>query len=392
MLAEYTHIVIDEVHERDRYTEFLMIRLRDLLPLRPELRLVLMSATLQTETLMSYFSNCDDPYYRRYPPVMLSIEGRTFPVQEFYLEHVLELTNHIDLAAFPDDDNNKGCATSGPPMSMDQLDAELSRLLMSNGASTITNANTPSSSTKVLFGDSDIVVRCAMCGKIFADPAELGEHVASCTGIPGDDGAIFPDDQEGTVIRLSIDSPPDVEGEAISDYTVSNEDFKDYEEYEEYDVEGTQDVADYQFQDLAEIPFTGPLEDTTVEKWDGEGMFHANVEQEPELTADQEKYLNLYQSMHDDEQIDTDLLLELLHYIHKSSYGEGAILVFLPGWQEISECSLLLKTTPPFSNSSKFSILPLHSGIPSSDQRKVLRRPPAGVRKIVLSTNIAGTL
>ena len=28
MLAEYTHIIIDEVHERDKYTEFLLIRLR----------------------------------------------------------------------------------------------------------------------------------------------------------------------------------------------------------------------------------------------------------------------------------------------------------------------------------------------------------------------------
>ena len=56
MLSEYTHIVIDEVHERDKYTEFLLIRLRDLLPLRPDLRLVLMSATLQTEVLMNYFA------------------------------------------------------------------------------------------------------------------------------------------------------------------------------------------------------------------------------------------------------------------------------------------------------------------------------------------------
>ena len=93
MLSEYTHIIIDEVHERDKYTEFLLIRLRDLLPLRPDLRLVLMSATLQTEVLMNYFApsntisgvnnNCD--FYLNHPPVMLSIEGRTFPVQEFFV-------------------------------------------------------------------------------------------------------------------------------------------------------------------------------------------------------------------------------------------------------------------------------------------------------------------
>ena len=93
MLSEYTHIIIDEVHERDKYTEFLLIRLRDLLPLRSDLRLVLMSATLQTEVLMNYFSpssyaaNNDNHYdfYIAHPPVMLNIEGRTFPVQEFFV-------------------------------------------------------------------------------------------------------------------------------------------------------------------------------------------------------------------------------------------------------------------------------------------------------------------
>lgn len=94
MLSEYTHIVIDEVHERDKYTEFLLIRLRDLLPLRPDLRLVLMSATLQTEVLMNYFAPSlengnntlsNNDFYLAHPPVMLSIEGRTFPVQEFFV-------------------------------------------------------------------------------------------------------------------------------------------------------------------------------------------------------------------------------------------------------------------------------------------------------------------
>lgn len=104
MLSEYTHIIIDEVHERDKYTEFLLIRLRDLLPLRPDLRLVLMSATLQTEVLMNYFApNLENSssaannfdFYLNHPPIMLSIEGRTFPVQEFFVSsfHHSQCTN-----------------------------------------------------------------------------------------------------------------------------------------------------------------------------------------------------------------------------------------------------------------------------------------------------------
>lgn len=54
-LAGVTHVVVDEVHERDRNSDFALILLRDLLARRPDLRVVLMSATPQ----ISLFSGCD---------------------------------------------------------------------------------------------------------------------------------------------------------------------------------------------------------------------------------------------------------------------------------------------------------------------------------------------
>lgn len=54
VLAGVTHIVLDEVHERDRNSDMALIVLRDLLPQRPDLRVVLMSATVQTQV----FSQC----------------------------------------------------------------------------------------------------------------------------------------------------------------------------------------------------------------------------------------------------------------------------------------------------------------------------------------------
>ena len=50
-----------------------------------------------------------------------------------------------------------------------------------------------------------------------------------------------------------------------------------------------------------------------------------------------------------------------------------------------------LESTAPFSDQSKYSVLPLHSGIPSKEQRFVFQRPRPGVRKVVLATNIAET-
>jgi hypothetical protein len=379
MLTEYTHIIIDEVHERDKYTEFLLIRLRDLLPIRPDLRLVMMSATLQTEMLMNYFTASPDPYYKRNPPVMLSIEGRTFPVQEFFLEHVLELTNYIDIDTM--DEAGDG---EVPPMSMDQLDTALARLMVNAGGG---------GSSYLLARESDVQVKCALCGQGFRDPIQLGEHIAGCIRLDGyNDGGDVLTTSEGIQVQSEAFSTPGMYkylDEAESDDTISNN--QDFQDYEDYDVDEAQEAVNFQFQDVFAYQSAQDVEEATSSKWDGVGEFQTDVEQEVELSAKQEKYLKHYQTIHDDDQIDTTLLLEVLHYINKSSFGEGAVLVFLPGWQEISEVNLLLESTPPFNNRSKFLILPLHSGIPSVDQRKVLRRPPQGVRKIVLSTNIAET-
>ena len=53
-----THVVVDEVHERDKFADFLLIQLSDLLPLHPNLRLILMSATLHIDLFSSYFEGC----------------------------------------------------------------------------------------------------------------------------------------------------------------------------------------------------------------------------------------------------------------------------------------------------------------------------------------------
>jgi len=83
-LASVSHVFVDEVHERDINTDFLLIILKDLLKRRKNLKLVLMSATLNADTFAAYFKGC--------PTV--SIPGRTFPVNENRLEDVLALTGY----------------------------------------------------------------------------------------------------------------------------------------------------------------------------------------------------------------------------------------------------------------------------------------------------------
>jgi HrpA-like RNA helicase len=57
-LATVTHIVVDEVHERNCFSDFLLIALRDSLAKFRSLRLVLMSATVDTHIFTKYFNNC----------------------------------------------------------------------------------------------------------------------------------------------------------------------------------------------------------------------------------------------------------------------------------------------------------------------------------------------
>jgi ATP-dependent RNA helicase DHX57 len=84
-LAQVSHIIIDEVHERGAESDFLLVLLRDLLPKRPDLKVVLMSATIDATTISSYFDNCP----------ILEVPGRTFPVTDHYLEDVLAETGYI---------------------------------------------------------------------------------------------------------------------------------------------------------------------------------------------------------------------------------------------------------------------------------------------------------
>ncbi|KAK9538545.1 hypothetical protein VZT92_003708 [Zoarces viviparus] len=86
---------------------------------------------------------------------------------------------------------------------------------------------------------------------------------------------------------------------------------------------------------------------------------------------------------------DADLVADVIEHIDRC--GEpGAVLCFLPGWQDIKAVQEKLEGRPHFSSGSQM-ILPLHSSLSVSDQQAVFQRPQVGQRKIVLATNIAET-
>ncbi|XP_020637590.3 ATP-dependent DNA/RNA helicase DHX36 [Pogona vitticeps] len=91
----------------------------------------------------------------------------------------------------------------------------------------------------------------------------------------------------------------------------------------------------------------------------------------------------------DDDKIDLNLIAALIKYIALEE-EDGAILVFLPGWDNISTLHDLLISQVMFK-SDRFLIIPLHSLMPTVNQTQVFKKTPPGVRKIVIATNIAET-
>lgn len=229
-LTGVSHLLVDEIHERGMNEDFLIIILRDLLPRRPDLRLILMSATINADLFSKYFGDAPT----------IHIPGLTFPVSELFLEDVLEKTHY--------------CIQSGPDNSQYQGNSRRRRRQQESKPDPITE----------LFEEAD------------------------------------------------IDSL-----------------------YKSYNATTRK----------------------SLEAWSGL-------------------------------QLDLGLVESTIEYICRHE-GDGAILVFVTGWDDISKLLDKVKANSFLRDPSKFLILPLHGSMPTTNQREIFDRPPLNTRKIVLATNIA---
>jgi ATP-dependent helicase HrpA len=74
LLMQYDTIIIDEAHERSLNIDFLLGYLRELLPRRPDLKIIITSATIDPERFSRHFNNAP----------IIEVSGRTYPVEVRY--------------------------------------------------------------------------------------------------------------------------------------------------------------------------------------------------------------------------------------------------------------------------------------------------------------------
>ena len=117
-LRRYDTLIIDEAHERSLTIDFLLGYLVRLLPRRPDLKVIITSATIDPQRFAAHFAAAGEP-----APIV-EVSGRTFPVEVRYRPLADEPTDDDEVGAEPGDAREPRDQTEGVIAAVRELTAE----------------------------------------------------------------------------------------------------------------------------------------------------------------------------------------------------------------------------------------------------------------------------
>ncbi|GAB0205463.1 3'-5' RNA helicase YTHDC2 [Grus japonensis] len=387
-LSTVTHVIVDEVHERDRFSDFLLIKLRDVLQKQVNLKLVISSAALDANLFIRYFGSC---------PV-IHIQGRPFEVKEMFLEDILRSTGYTNkemvkykkekqreekqqstLTEWCSAQENNSKLESQRQRSAPSAAEEYN--LLDDGGDTVFNQLTEKDANCLepwLIKEMDSCLSDIWLHKDIDSFAQvfhliLTENVSvdyrhsetSATALMIASGRGFLSQVEQLISMGASIHCKSSNGWMALDWA------KRF---------GQTEVVDLLESYSASVEF-GNLDESSLVQTSGS-----------DLSAEDRELLKAYHHSFDDEKVDLDLIMHLLYNICHSC-DAGAILIFLPGYDEIVSLRdrILFDDKRFADNAHRYQVFMLHSNMQTLDQKKVLKSPPSGIRKIILSTNIAET-
>lgn len=328
-----THVIVDEIHERDKFTDFLMIILRESVKKFPHLRLVLMSATMDMDAFVQYFEN---------KACVLSVEGRSFSCCSWFLEDILHHINY---------ENSRM--------------KELRQLRERNGApGRVVTKVKPQESYAELDDEckmdvNEVLARCFDQGTDaeFDELMQmyLNENVSPNYQDWHGKTALMAASRHGNfrIIEQLLNMGADMFLSSAEGITASG--FAQQA--------NNMDVVNM----LSLYQQTNPAQEMFIN--------------ESGILADYDRTVN-------DEFVDYELILEIIKHIHYNLDKEGAILVFLPGYEDIVACQdRIMSSNMPQHD---YKLFMLHGSMQIQHQHDVFQKF-ANKQKIILATNIAET-
>lgn len=136
-LDRVTHVIVDEVHERDMFADFLLVVLKELLQTRPDLKVILMSATMNESLFSDYFNGAP----------IIRIPGQVHPVTNVHLDDILPAVDWRSSQSKQEKLAERGMSTSvaqsseRPPQPADDSQTQAMEEAISNAFLSPSDAN-----------------------------------------------------------------------------------------------------------------------------------------------------------------------------------------------------------------------------------------------------------